>query len=635
MRTAGVLLLLLTAPIVGQAQDPADLKTSPLARDFGTAPVMWGVRLSPDGTRLSAIQMHPDGFTIARVVSFVDGQSAVVLAGATNEFDITWCDWANDERLLCGLGGIARIGSQQIPVTRLVATNADGTRMKVLVDSRINEGFTQFQDRVIDWLPDDPDNVLVQVPSSNGSGVARLNVNTGSLANENRERNHVYQWISDGHGTPRLFEIVSEIDRRWYVRDTPDSEWSELHATRLADLTDAFTPIGFGENRNELLFYDNQEGRLALFALDLANGRQRRLVFAHPRLDVSDVHSLGKYERLVAVSYVDERAHLAFFDEGLAAMHQGLATVFPDKSVSVTDESWDQRYYLVFVASDANPGEYYRLDTMTNKLTKISAAYPLLADRELATMTPVRYRADDGIEIPAYLTLPGDRSGPLPAVILPHGGPSARDYWSYDFLVQYLAASGYAVLQSNYRGSDGYGAAWQGEGGFRDWRRAIGDITAGARYLVDEGIADPDKICAVGWSYGGYAALLSVIENPELYRCVASIAGVTDPKTLGNAMRSYVGARAMRTFIGDADEVLEQGSPLERVEEVNVPVLLVHAEKDVNVPLQQSSAFARALERADKNVEFIEYEFAEHDISPERYRIDLLARLSEFLDENL
>src|SRR6185503_15933895 len=231
-------------------------------------------------------------------------------------------------------------------------------------------------------------------------------------------------------------------------------------------------------------------------------------------LDVAGVYSLGRFERLVAVGYVDERPHLEFFDQGLAAIHSGLAAVFPGKNVSVTDESWDQRYYLVFVSSDEDPGQYYRLDTMTNRLGKVSPAYPLLADRKLATMTPIRYAADDGVEIPAYLTLPSNRSGPVPAVILPHGGPSARDYWSYDFLVQYLAASGYAVLQSNYRGSDGYGAEWQGEGGFRGWRRAIDDITAGTRYLVDEGIADPERICAVGWSYGGYAALLSFLENP-------------------------------------------------------------------------------------------------------------------------
>ena len=155
------------------------------------------------------------------------------------------------------------------------------------------------------------------------------------------------------------------------------------------------------------------------------------------------------------------------------------------------------------------------------------------------------------------------------------------------------------------------------------------------QYLVAEGIADPEKICTVGWSYGGYAALLSVIEDPERYRCVASIAGVTDPKALGfNSMR-FVGGRAAREFIGDESEVLKQGSPLERAEDIDVPVLLVHGVRDANVPLAQSVTLARALERAGTDVEFVEYDLAEHSITPERYRTDLLARLGEFLEENL
>jgi dipeptidyl aminopeptidase/acylaminoacyl peptidase len=246
-------------------------------------------------------------------------------------------------------------------------------------------------------------------------------------------------------------------------------------------------------------------------------------------------------------------------------------------------------------------------------------------------MKPIRYAAEDGVEIPGYLTLPSNRSLPVPAVVLPHGGPSARDYWAYDFLAQFLAASGYAVLQSNYRGSDGYGGEWLGEGGFRGWRRALGDIGAGARYLVEQGIADRERMCVVGWSYGGYAALMSAVEHGDKYRCAVSIAGVTDPLALSAGMRQFVGGLGSRTFIGAGDDVFKAGSPLERAGEIDVPVLLIHPHEDANVPFAQSEAFARALERARKDVEFVEYEQAEHDISPERYRIDLLARLAEFL----
>jgi dipeptidyl aminopeptidase/acylaminoacyl peptidase len=270
-------------------------------------------------------------------------------------------------------------------------------------------------------------------------------------------------------------------------------------------------------------------------------------------------------------------------------------------------------------------------------MQRVTNAYPALADRELAPMRAVSYPAADGAQIPAYLTLPKDHSAdPLPAVVLPHGGPSARDYWDYDYLVQYLAASGYAVLQSNYRGSEGYGKQWRGQGGFRDWRRAVGDITAGTDYLVREHIADPKRICMVGWSYGGYAALMSVIENPKTYRCVASVAGVTDPHALGVNAGNFIGGAATSEFIGaDDPDVREKGSPRERAAEIGVPVLLAHAHRDVNVPFTQSADFATALRRAHKDVDFVEYDNAEHDIRPERYRIDLLTRLGEFLDKEL
>jgi dipeptidyl aminopeptidase/acylaminoacyl peptidase len=579
--------------------------------------------------------MHPSGTTLARVISLVDGTASVVLSG-NQTFDVSWCEWANAERLLCGLRTMSSRGVSYFATTRLVAATTDGTQMKELISNRLGVDVrSQFQDRVIDWLPDDDEHVLVLVPGDRGSGIARLNIYTGSLDNHELSIPGVNTWATDGHGAARLYQNVNQRERRWLVRATPDSGWELLHRSQFTDLDDSFSPLGFAESRDELLFFENHEGRNALFAYDLANNRRRRLVYSHPTFDVAGVQTLGRYRRLVAATYVDDRPQRVFFDARIESIHRGLSTVFPDKDVNVTDESADQRYYLVFVSSATDPGSYYRFDSMANRVEKITAAYPQLANRELAPMRPVRYTADDGVEIPAYLTVPANRSGAVPAVILPHGGPSARDYWTYDFLAQFLAASGYAVLQANYRGSEGYGKEWQGDGGFRGWRRAMADIAAGTEYLIAEGIADPEKICMTGWSYGGYAALMSVIEDPERYRCVASIAGVTDPKALGFNALNFVGGRAAREFIGNDAEVRKDGSPLERVEEIDVPVLLVHGVQDANVPLAQSVTLARGLERAGGDVEFVEYNLAEHSITPERYRTDLLARLGEFLQENL
>lgn len=633
------LLALVSLPGLAYADEPAELKTTPLAQAFGTAPVMWGVALSPDGTKLSAIQMHPNGTTLARVIGLGSGGDAVVLSSGNQAYTVSWCEWANAERLLCGLRTMSSNVATYFAVTRMVAAKIDGTEMKELIANRIGPNVrAQFTDRVVDWLPDDDEHVLVVTPGDepgSGNGISRLNIYTGVLEKHELPIGGVGAWITDGRGVARLYLRSSERDRRWLVRATPESDWDLLHRTEYTNLDDSFQPLGFAESRNELLFFERQDGRNALFAYDLANNRQRRLVYAHPTFDVAGVQTLGRYRRLVAATYVDDRPRQHFFDPRIESIHRALSAEFPDMNVNITDETADQRYYLVFVSSATDAGTYYRFDSMTNVLAKITAAYPQLANRQLVPMKPVRYAADDGVEIPAYLTLPADRSGTVPAVILPHGGPSARDYWSYDFLVQYLAASGYAVLQPNYRGSDGYGKEWEGDGAFRGWRRAMADVAAGTDYLIREGIADPEKICMVGWSYGGYAALMSVIEDPEKYRCVVSIAGVTDPKALGVNAMNFVGGRSAREFIGDDDEVRKHGSPLERAAEIQVPVLLVHPVQDANVPRAQSVTLARALERAGRDVELVEYDLAEHSITPDRYRTDLLARLGEFLDENL
>jgi dipeptidyl aminopeptidase/acylaminoacyl peptidase len=622
---------LAAAPVI--AQEPEDLETTPLAAAFGASPAMWGLQLSPDGTRIVAIHAAESGATIARTLRLADGHAQLVLAGELGEFDVQWCDWANDTRLLCGVRVIAAsLPNQHFAGTRLIAVNADGTDEKVLMrDGR--GGLAQFQDRVIDWLPDDPDRVLVQVPSITGSGVAELDVNTGRVRPLHSGGGDIYKWLTDGDGVPRLYETIDMGLRRWYVRRRPASRWTLLYQSELKDLDALFAPIGFAADGNELLAYAVADGRRVIAALSLDRDGPSRIVYTHPAFDVSGALTLGKDRRLAGAMYVDDRPHVVFFDEQVRQLHEIVSAAFPGRAVEVIDEAWNRQRYVVLVSGDTDPGTYYYFDRDTRALEKIAEAHPALADRTLAPMREIRYRARDGAAIPAYVTMPPGAAGrPKPAVILPHGGPTARDYRKFDYLVQFLAASGYVVLQANYRGSDGYGAEWRGEGGFRDWRRAVDDITAGVDFLVSEGIADGRRVCALGWSFGGYAALMSAIEEPTMFRCVASIAGVADPRALSATVSRYVGGTTVREFIGSSDpKVGKAGSPVERAGEIEVPVLLVHATLDTNVPLEQSMRLARALRRADKSVQLVEYEFADHDIRPAHYRTDLLARLGAFL----
>jgi dipeptidyl aminopeptidase/acylaminoacyl peptidase len=621
--------------LAGAPAGAEDLESAPLAAAFGASPALWGLRLSPEGTHVVAIEAADSGTTNARTLRLADGHSAIVLEGEPDEFDVQWCDWANDTRLLCGVRGLAAsLPNQQFAGTRLIAVNADGSDRKDLMQDR--GVLAQFQDRVIDWLPDDRDHVLVQVPSLTGSGVAELDINTGHVRPRHAVRSGIYRWATDGAGVTRLYQMIEIGLRRWYVRRTPDSDWTLLYQQELKDLDGVFAPISFADEGNELLYYDIVDGRRVVAAMSLERGGSKRILYAHPTFDVSGTLTLGAHKRLVGAMYFDDRPHVVFFDERVREVHGDVSARFPDKEVEVIGEDRQRNRYLLFVSTDVDPGTYYYFDRDTRALTRIAEAHPSLADRPLAPMRAIRYPARDGVAIPAYLTTPSGPSEPGPLVVLPHGGPTARDYREFNYFVQFLAASGFVVLQPNYRGSDGYGLDWRGSGGFRDWRRAVADITDGVQYLIREGIADERRICAVGWSFGGYAALMSAIEEPAMFRCVASVAGVTDPRALSSTASRYVGGRTVREFIGSSDpEVGVAGSPVERAAEVDVPVLLVHAARDTNVPLEQSTGFAKALRHAGKDAELVQYEFADHDIRPARYRTDLLARVGAFLDTHL
>lgn len=634
MKRCVIFVVCLCALIPAVYADDGVLKTSPLGVAFGSQPDFRSLRISPDGNKLVIIQYHPDGYDYVRAVDLTTKKLKLLYTGE-DDLDVSWCRWASDNRVLCGLSWMISVRGTHIPVTRLLGVDADGGNLKLLQPKRLKDEFSQIQATIIDWEPDDPDHVQVLVSKLGESGVGDLNVHNGRVATKARSRQYAYGWIADGHGHLRLYNYIDRTYRRWYVSDNKGRNWDILHEAKVSDYTDDFTPYGFTDNPDELLYFDDHNGRKALFAMDLAHNQATRLVYANDRVDVLGLQSIGKYDRVVAAYYADDKLRRYFFDKDIQKIYEMIAADLPDKSLNILDEDWNRRFYIVFINSDTDPGTYYRFDSKERILDRIGAISSKLKQFELSHMKEINYPAADKTPIPAFLTLPsGPKQTGLPAIILPHGGPSSRDVWGFDILVQFLVANGYAVLQSNYRGSDGYGSAWLGAGAFQNWKTAISDVTDGAHYLINQGIADPDRICIVGWSYGGYAALMSTIQNPSLYRCIASIAGVTDPRTLGYNMLRFAGGRAAQEFIGKGSEVIEESSPLERAVEIQVPVLLAHAEHDGNVPFKQGEQLYDALKEHNKTVEFIQYEKAAHDIRPERYRIDLFTRLAEFLNTN-
>jgi dipeptidyl aminopeptidase/acylaminoacyl peptidase len=413
---------------------------------------------------------------------------------------------------------------------------------------------------------------------------------------------------------------------------TPDSrdwkplgEYDELARTGI-------NPVAVDGTLNAAYVLKKVDGRDALFTVKLDGSTATKQIAANPKVDIDSVVRIGRGQRVIGYTYADDRRQAVYFDPEFASLHDALARALGDPLVNFEGASADGSKLLVFASSDSDPGSYYVFDKTSRHMDKIAALRPGLEGHKLASVTNVSVPAADGVQIPAYLTLPPSGVAKnLPAIVLPHGGPSARDEWGFDWLAQFLAARGYAVIQPNYRGSAGYGEDWMGKNAFRNWKAAISDITASAHYLVDKGIADPKRLAIVGWSYGGYAALQSVAVEPTLYKAAVAIAPVTDLSLLKSEAKAFTNQNLVADFVGSGDNAVE-GSPVRRAADIKVPVLMFHGDLDINVDIAQSERMEDALTKAGDKAELVTFAGLDHQLNDGDVRAKMLTRIGEFLD---
>jgi dipeptidyl aminopeptidase/acylaminoacyl peptidase len=340
---------------------------------------------------------------------------------------------------------------------------------------------------------------------------------------------------------------------------------------------------------------------------------------------------------VVGVSYVTNTPHSEIFDPATVQLLASLSKALPNEPLMhFADASADESKMLIFAGSDTDPGVYYLFDRKAQQLHPLLSVREPLLGTKLASVRPVSYTATDGTLIPGYLTLPpgAESAKGLPAIIMPHGGPSARDYWGFNWLVQFYAARGFAVLQPNFRGSAGYGDAWLVNNGFKSWPVAIGDVLAAGHWLVSQGIADPAKIAVVGWSYGGYAALQSAVVEPGFFKAVVAIAPVTDLAALKEESRGWSNYGLEEDFIGSG-AAMHAGSPAEHADKIKVPVLLFQGDLDRNVSIEQSKRMAARLHEAGAKCELVTWDDLDHQLDDSAARTQMLRKSDAFLRQAL
>ena len=642
---------------VGSGEAMAQVATTAdVASLFGVREGATSVDLSPDGTAVVYIAPASGGASVALTANIATGESKAFLTSGQGPEKLSWCRFVTDQRLICRYRAILRNeDGVLVGFSRLIAINRDGSATKQLGQSSsfYDAGVRQDDGTIIDWLPGGGGSVLMAreyVPeagktgtrvsrSKQGLGVDRVDTQSLSVSSVESPRQYVSGYLTDGRGTVRLMALAGVDGQmltgktKYQYRTVGSRDWKSL--TEYVE-DDDFEPLAVDPTSDSLYALKPLNGRKALYRIKLTDTPTEELVASNPRVDIDEVVRSANGERVIGYSYAVDKRDVIYFDPEYKALASSLGHALSNLPlIEFQGTSADGNKVLLFAGSDSDPGRYYVFDKKAKTLGELMLARPELEKRALASVKPVQVQATDGTMIPAYLTLPpGKEAKGLPAVVLPHGGPSSRDEWGFDWLAQYLASRGYAVLQPNYRGSAGFGDAWLVENGFKSWRTSIGDITASARWLVKQGIADGNRLAVVGWSYGGYAALQSAVTDPSLFKAVAAIAPVTDLAMLKDEAKDYTNSELVAKFIGSGPQLTE-GSPLRNAASIKVPVLLVHGDMDLNVGVAESEKMEAALRAAGTPVQFLRYKGLDHQLDDSRARIEMLTRIGELLDRTI
>jgi len=578
----------------------------------------------------------------------------VVLA-EPEQFQLTWCHWATNTRLLCALHAIATDRGYIYPVTRLAAVDADGKNLRVLMQNS-QEVQGQFEDSIINWNPGPKDTVLIEADeglsssqiSSNAQiigdvgthgapAVFELNVVTGRLNLRQHARQPMTHWITDKKGQVRLGWGSSGTTESYWARLEGDSEWRRLNKFEIFSRENHFDPVAISaEDPNLAYAFGSSEGRSAVWLIDLNDKEDPVLVFSHPLVDVTD-SVIDRDSRLIGARYDNGYPMMYYTDEHIRSVMLAVDKLIPGKFNTILESSLDQKVFLIRSVSDVDAPSFSVFDTNVHQIVKVGTAYPDRPMALLAAMRPISYPARDGVHIPAYLSVPPNAPAEhLPLIVMPHGGPIARDTWGYFFLRQFLISRGYAVLQMNFRGSSGYGGDWF-FAAHQDWGGlTYDDVVDGARWAIQQGIADAQRICIVGWSFGGYLALLGAERNPELFRCAVDIAGVSDlPMLIDEGYNWIAGAEVRKKQLGTDKEKLKRDSPRLHAADLTVPLLILQGRKDWRVPFEQSESLDAALKRAGKPHRFVVVPDADHQFSDTKDRATLLRETEAFLSEHL
>jgi dienelactone hydrolase len=636
---------------------------APPAKSFFQTPQFTQVELSPKGGYVAGVMTLPGG---ASVLGLRDTSEQGKIAGiftTSDEEVITNVHWINEQRIGVTVQNL-RIefrGNQEE-----LAIDRDGSNLIHLITGNFRHKQTstgstiKSQMLTADYayagtVRDGSDDILVERYSWNKidrtpdhTRLYRLNTRTRQLrsALEGNQPGAVKGWMVDTYGQPRI--VFSQLNGRCIsaYRPSDDSGWQELdNSTCFTD--GRFTPQFF-DGDDTLYVSAAHKGYAALFRYNLKTMQMApEPIISMPGFDYSGQPEIDyASHRLMGVHLYGDAGRSWWLHPQLKAEQASIDALLPatTNTIHCAAECLQGPVLLVSVSSDRQPLTYVLYQRASGKLSALGSAYPDIVPEQMGLRDFHRFKARDGREIPAYVTLPpGPASGPRPAVVLVHGGPNVRGvFWDWDAEAQFLASRGYVVIQPEFRGSTGYGSA-HFQAGLKQWGMSMqDDLADAAQWAVRQGWADPKRIGIMGASYGGYATLMGLIKNPEIFRAGVEWAGVTDISLMFDTPYSDASEEtlnySLRTLIGDPQQdaaQFQRYSPLLRAAELKQPLLMAHGLEDLRVPVVHANRFRDAVRANNRNVEFIIYDNEGHGWHREKTRIDFWTKAGAFLDQNL
>lgn len=613
---------------------------APPPEAFGELPLGYDADISPDGKHL-AIIVNVKGVYYAATRLTADAKDKMDIISLGKDLRPRYIKWVNNERFVISVEKSEKFRSTPFTVTHLYTKSIGNDDGRFVLKPKI---FRQYNDRVVDWLDDDPDHILMAFSKQEFypyPDIFKVNVGTGRSTRLEKSKTGIEYWYTDDNGSPRIGRGQNENGKDYMrIHDVKTGDWDsyEKYPGLGPD-----TPIyGFLKDGSELIIGDyNGRDTIGLYVYDFEKRAISRTLFHNDEYDASGVIVSSDGETVIGAKYVAEEEETELLGDYGTSLSK-LRAQFSGYSVKYIDQTEDYQTMIVRMSAPYEPGGLYLYNRGDAMPTLIQNRYSNLEAEEMGNVFPIKYTARDGQKIPAFITLPPTITDQaslknLPFIVLPHGGPYGRDEKRFDYFAQFFASRGYGVMQMNFRGSEGYGKSFK-EAGRDNWLVMQEDVEDATRFLLKKGYSDPDRTCIAGWSYGGYAALMGAAkDNDGLYDCVIAMAALTDINDAKKDLAKYRGGKhAAKDFFGDAmkdRDVRKANSPVHVAENIKVPVFLAHGDHDVNVQFDQFSRMRKALNKAGVKNTAMAFKDEDHFLSRQENREAFFVGVDKFLRE--